>query len=304
MQQGKPKALILGGSGFLGINFLRYCEKFDLTLTYSKSIPTIDADWRKFDFHSNNGQALSAIIQEIEPDVIINCIALADVDQCENDQKKSEDLNSLLPLLVSTITKKHNIKFIHISTDHLKSREETPRLEEAELWPINVYGRTKFIGEKLIARENPDALIIRTNFFGFSYRNQNTLMEKIICDLKQSKKFNGFSDVVFNPVSVIYLIKAIEYMYSIDSKGLFNIVSKSVISKYDFAKLVAQIFALDTEFIVPSISRKSISGVDRPVYLALSPDKYEKTNPPIIPDMREMLIELKEDTLWLDKLRS
>jgi dTDP-4-dehydrorhamnose reductase len=190
----------------------------------------------------------------------------------------SENLNSLLPMLISTVTKKYNIKFIHISTDHFKSGEETPRSEESELWPINVYGKTKIFGEKLIAGENPDALILRTNFFGFSYRNQNTLMEKIVSNLKQSKKFNGYSDVVFNPVSVIYLIRAIEYLYSIDSKGVFNIVSKSVISKYDFAKLVAQIFALDTDYIVPSISQKDISGVDRPIYLALSPDKYEKTN--------------------------
>lgn len=304
MQQGKPKALILGGSGFLGINFLRYCEMFDLTLTYSKSIPTIDADWRKFDYPSDTGETLSAIIEEIAPNIIINCIALADVDQCESDQKKSKDLNSLLPMLISNVTKKYNVKFIHISTDHFKSRKETPRTEESELWPINVYGRTKIIGEKLIAGENPDALVLRTNFFGFSYRNQNTLMEKIVSNLKRSKKFNGYTDVVFNPVSVIYLIRAIEYLYSIDSKGVFNIVSKSVISKYDFAKLVAQIFTLDTEYIVPSISQKEISGVDRPIYLALSPDKYEKTNPPRIPDVREMLIELKEDTLWLDKLRS
>jgi dTDP-4-dehydrorhamnose reductase len=304
MQQGKPKALILGGSGFLGINFLRYCEMFDLTLTYSKSIPTIDADWRKFDYPSDTGETLSAIIEDVAPNIIINCIALADVDQCESDLKKSENLNSLLPMLISTVTKKYNIKFIHISTDHFKSREQTPRSEESELWPINVYGKTKIIGEKLIAGENPNALILRTNFFGFSYRNQSTLMEKIVSNLKQCKKFNGYSDVVFNPVSVIYLIRAIEYLYSIDSKGVFNIVSKSVISKYDFAKLVAQIFALDTEYIVPSISQKDISGVDRPIYLALSPDKYEKTNPPRIPDVREMLIELKEDTLWLDKLRS
>lgn len=304
MQQGKPKALILGGSGFLGINFLRYCEMFDLTLTYSKSIPTIDADWRKFNYPSDTGETLSAIIEDIAPNIIINCIALADVDQCESDPKKSENLNSLLPMLISTVTKKYNIKFIHISTDHFKSIEETPRPEESELWPINVYGKTKIMGEKLIAGENPEALILRTNFFGFSYRNQNTLMEKIVNNLKQNKKFNGYSNVAFNPVSVIYLIRAIEYLFSINSKGVFNIVSKSVISKYDFAKLVAQIFDLDIEYVVPSISQRNISDVDRPTYLALSPDKYEKTNPPRIPDMREMLIELKEDTIWLDKLRS
>jgi len=75
MQQGKPKALILGGSGFLGINFLRYCDMFDLTLTYSKSIPTIDADWRKFDYPSDTGETLSSIIEDIAPNIIINCIA-------------------------------------------------------------------------------------------------------------------------------------------------------------------------------------------------------------------------------------
>lgn len=304
MQQGKPKALILGGSGFLGINFLRYCEIFDLTLTYSKSIPTIKADWRKFDFPTDTEETLSDIIKDVAPNVVINCIALADVDLCESDFKKSQDLNSLLPMLIGTVTKRYNIKFIHISTDHFQSSEEIPRPEDAEMWPKNVYGETKILGEKLLADENPNALILRTNFFGFSYRNQNTLLEKIISNLEQSKKFNGYSNVQFNPVSVIYLIRAIEYLSSINSKGVLNIASKSVISKYDFAKLVTQIFDLDTEYVVPSISHKDVNHVDRPTYLALSPNKYEKTNPPRIPDLREMLIELKEDTLWLDELRS
>ena len=88
MLTDKPKALVLGGSGFLGINFLRYCDNFNLTLTYSHSKPEIRADWRKFNFSSGDEGALSTIIEDVAPDVVINCIALADVNRCEKDQKK------------------------------------------------------------------------------------------------------------------------------------------------------------------------------------------------------------------------
>jgi dTDP-D-glucose 4,6-dehydratase len=61
MKTHKTKALILGGSGFLGINFVRYCSNFDLTLTYSKTLPTITADWRKFNFVEDDEKFLSSI---------------------------------------------------------------------------------------------------------------------------------------------------------------------------------------------------------------------------------------------------
>jgi dTDP-4-dehydrorhamnose reductase len=304
MPKDKPKALVLGGSGFLGINFLRYCDSFNLTLTYSNSKPEIQADWRKFNFSLDDGIDLSTIIEDVAPDVVINCIALADVNRCEKDQKKARELNSLLPMLVSRVTENANIKFIQISTDHFKSKGDVPRTEESELWSTNVYGESKIVGEKLVSSENHKALILRTNFFGLSYKRHNSLLEQIINTLRINENFNGYSDVIFNPVSVIHLIRAIEHLYAINAKGTFNIVSDSVISKFDFAKLVAQVFELDVEGVIPSISKKDSSNVERPTYLALSPAKYKQTNPPIVPNIKDMLIELKEDTLWSETLRS
>jgi dTDP-4-dehydrorhamnose reductase len=180
----------------------------------------------------------------------------------------------------------------------------SPRSEQSELWTTNIYGKSKLDGEKSITSENLNALILRTNFFGFSYRQHNSLLERIIDTIQLKHDFNGFTDVHFNPVSVLYLIRAIEHLNAIDAKGTFNIVSNSVITKFDFAIMVAQIFDLDENHVIPSISRGNKNFVDRPNYLALSPAKYLKTHPPRIPSLEEMLLELKEDTLWSDKLRS
>ncbi len=304
MLSGKDKLLVLGGSGFLGINFIRYCKNFDVVLTYSKAIPTIRANWIRFDFSLQSEQALSALIKDVRPSIIVNCIALTDVDQCEQFPEKTKLLNTILPGAIAKIAEEEKIKFVHVSTDHFKSTVDEPRSEDFEVWPVNVYGNSKKVAEDLVRNMNPNALVVRTNFFGFSYRQNNTLLEKILTNMAENKTFNGFSDVFFNPVSVIHLVRAIEHLCSMNSRGLYNIVSSTVISKLDFARLAANAFGFNPELITPSTSSHGLSTVDRPKYLALKSTKYSSTHPPIIPGVKEMLLELKEDTLWLSELRS
>lgn len=304
MQNDKQRVLVLGGSGFLGVNFIRYLKNFELVLTYSRTIPDVEANWIKFDFTLQDTQTLFALIEDIRPSIIINCIALTDVDLCEQFPEKANVLNTILPVAIAEITEKKNIKFVQVSTDHFKSRVEEPRAEDIEIWPINVYGNSKKAAEDLVLSVNADALIVRTNFFGFSYRQNNTLLEKILNRMAENKSFTGFSDVFFNPVSVIHLIKAIEYLCSIDSRGFYNIASGRVISKFSFARLSASAFGYNPELVIPSTSSHGLSKVNRPNFLALNSAKYSSTLAPRIPEVMEMLLELKEDTLWIDKLRS
>ncbi len=304
MVRSREKVLILGGSGFLGINFIRYCENFDLTLTYRKALPAIEANWIKFDFSLQSKQALAALIEDVRPSVIVNCIALADVDLCEQFPEKSNLLNSILPASIAEIAECKKIKLVQLSTDHFKSRFDKPRSENIEVWPTNIYGNSKKTGEDSVYAINSNALIVRTNFFGFSYRQNNSLLEKILANASENKAFFGFSDVFFNPVSVIQLIKAIEYLCSANLQGIYNIVSSTVLSKFDFALLAVNTFGFDTDLVIPSTSSRGLSQVNRPSYLALNPAKYSGTNAPRIPEVKKMLLELKEDTLWIDKLRS
>lgn len=304
MRQGKETALVLGGSGFLGINFARYCKNFDLVLTYSKALPAIKANWIRFDYSLQNKQNLLTLIDDVRPSVIINCIALTDVELCEQLPEKTNLLNTFLPIFIAEIAERGKIKFVQVSTDHFKSKLDEPRSEDTEIWPVNAYGHSKKAAEDLVSTINSNALILRTNFFGFSYRRNNTLLEKILLDLDGNKGFNGFLDVFFNPVSVIQLIKAIEYLCAINSKGFYNIVSNTVMSKYDFARLVADVFGFNPKLINPSTASHILSRVNRPNYLALEPTKYLSAHAPRIPEVKEMLLELKEDTLWRDKLRS
>jgi dTDP-4-dehydrorhamnose reductase len=300
----KKKVLILGGSGFLGINFTRYCKDFDLVVTYSKSPPTIQANWIKFDFSSQDKQALSELIDDVRPDIIINCIALADVDRCEQLPEQANLLNTTLPLFAAEIAEEREIKFVQISTDHFKSRDDEPRSENVEIWPVNVYGNSKKVAEDLVHTANANSLILRTNFFGFSYGKNNTLLEKILNSISKDMTFHGFSDVFFNPLSVSQLIQATEYLCSINSRGFYNIVSNTVISKFDFALSAAKVFGFNPNLIIPVTSSHGLLQVDRPNYLALDSAKYSRTGAPRIPEVKEMLLELKEDTLWMDKLRS
>ena len=72
---------------------------------------------------------LYAEIQSLEPDIVVNSAALTSVDLCESDHEKSKRVNSDIALNVASVTNSLNIKFVHISTDHLTSGLEPMQSE-------------------------------------------------------------------------------------------------------------------------------------------------------------------------------
>ena len=111
-------------------------------------------------------------IQCLEPDIVVNSAALTSVDLCEGDYEKSKRINADIASNVARVTNSLNVKFVHISTDHLTSGLEPMMSETSKCQPINNYGKTKYLGELAALRECSDALCLRTNFFcwGPKYR--------------------------------------------------------------------------------------------------------------------------------------
>ena len=107
------------------------------------------------------------LISKVSPDLIIHTAGIADVDKCETQAKTAWRVNADYAGMIAKVASAHNKKLIHISTDHLFDGK-TPFMTENNVPnPLNTYGATKLAAERLISAENPDALIIRVNFFGW-----------------------------------------------------------------------------------------------------------------------------------------
>ena len=282
------RTLIIGASGLLGSIIFRYLKissevygtSFSSRSTYDGSLVALDA---------GNSDALYKLVDDISPTRIINCMGLVSVEQCEKRPEASWQLNAEIPARLARITYDRKIQLVHISTDHFDSIKKLPRYEDDECFAVNQYGRSKLQAEKFIQANDAKALILRTNFFGKSLRNHNSLLDFSMLKLASNQKFYGFEDVLFSPVGATQIACFLQDDRSKLVKGILNFTSREIISKYDFHILVAQIAGLSERLVERgSISDSSLT-VKRPNYLSLNPERLENEVGFKLPPLRQML---------------
>ena len=270
------KILITAGSGLLGLNWiLDRRDKDDVHFLLNKRFVEVErASGYQVDF--KNKENLKNLIAKINPDIIINTLGCTDINFCEENKKIALESNSYLASEFSKIAFKKKIEFIHISTDHLFSGEKSFYHENSKKNPLNVYGISKVAAEENILKNNPNALIIRTNFFGWGPTYRQSISDKIINSLENNDFYAGLENVFFTPISTGKLISISHKLITKKKSGIINICSSNRISKSEFAKKIADNFLLKKELIVNQIVKKNQKPVARPLDLSLSNSKLLK----------------------------
>ena len=253
------KILITGGSGLLGTNLaLRFRHSFEtLILTNKKKI---QIPFTK----SSKSKDFFAKSDYFKPDLIINTVALTDVDFCEKNPDLAFETNVKYINYLKNICLQNESKLIHISTDHL-SDGSTPYIKENHnLNPINQYGKTKLLAENLIKESITNPIILRTNFFGWGTNYRKSFSDRIIDNITSNKQIQLFEDAFFSPVSMRRLYEIILQLYKKNKNGTFNICSNDRISKYNFGLKICDYFNLEKKLIIPISIDKAKDLVIRP----------------------------------------
>lgn len=225
----------------------------------------------KIDFLSIKN--LEKSIEGISPDIIINCIGLTNIEECEKFPEIAKDVNSIIPYNVAKICKKFRIKFIHISTDHLFDGNKKFNKEEDIPNPQNQYATSKHQAEINVLKILNNALIIRTNFFGWGTSYRKSFSDYIIENLRLNKEISLFSDVFYTPILIDDLVNAIHDLVNLNENGIFNVVGEERISKYNFGLKIATVFGLNINLIKSSEFHKRTDLVKRPLDLSICNSK-------------------------------
>jgi len=255
------KLLITGASGLLGINLameaMREHEVIGMDRGKLQSAPF---PVTKTNFFNSN--AFEATLDSTQPDWVINCAALANLEECEKHPDQAKILNTNLPAELADACAKRNVKFVHLSTDAVfdgthegeYSEEDTPN-------PQGVYSQTKLDGERAVLEANPNAIIARVNFFGWSLGGRRSLGEFFVNNLSEGKNVNGFTDVIFCPMWVNHLSRTLLEMLEKDLHGLYHVVGAQAMSKYQFGVEVARKFGLRESLIeLQSVERSALTA--------------------------------------------
>jgi dTDP-4-dehydrorhamnose reductase len=184
--------------------------------------------------------AISALIRDTSPALIVNCVALTDHAACEERPGLAYRLNARTPGLLRRLARETGAQLVHISSDHFFSGDgPTPHDEHAEVTLLNEYARTKYRGERL-ALLDPAALVVRTNIVGMrGWPERPTFAEWALAAIENARPLTLFDDFFTSSMHVRACAEHVLDLASAGASGLVNVASSQVSSKLEFVRTLA-----------------------------------------------------------------
>jgi dTDP-4-dehydrorhamnose reductase len=280
------KILITGASGLLGLNLALEASGEGHTVygvVNSQALQT--QAFTVIPCNLLEPGAVERLLNQTQPDWVIHCAALANLDACETDPALASELNTELPRRLASYVSKGGARLAHISTDSVFDGRRGNYSEEDTPNPLGVYSRSKLAGEMAVAESDPTAIIARVVLYGWSATGKRSLAEFFFNSLSAGKQVNGFTDVFFCPLLANELGRILMEMLSHKLSGLYHVVSSEHLSKYEFGVRIARRFGFEAQLIQPvSVNDVGLRAARSP-NLTLRTDKLRRdlgTPPPDI----------------------
>jgi len=267
------RILLLGAGGQLGQEINKDLSKNHDILSLTKKECDI-----------TNYSLLEEKIKLFKPKVIINAAAYTNVDDAENNESLADNINHLAVNKLARLSKDYKVVLIHFSTDYIFNHKiNEPISEDEKEDPINVYGLTKYLGEKSIIRNMENFYILRISWV---YGKYGKNFPKTILKLAKNKKeLNIVDDQIGSPTPTSLISSVINKLLVLHFKGenyfgIYNLSPNGSCSWYEIGNFILghvkdkKNFKLKTINKISSTEFKSLAK--RPKYSYLDNSKIKK----------------------------
>lgn len=288
----QPRLLVTGASGLLGSNLaLRAAARYAVIgLTHrhplaASGFETLEADLLE-------PGAVARVLDATQPDWVVHCAALADIDACEQQPELARKLNTELPGQLAQEAARRGMRFVHISTDAVYDGTKAPYKETDAPNPLSVYAKTKRMAELAVKAAHPQWLILRPNLFGWSPNGAHSLAEFFYNNLSAGQAVNGFTDRLFTPLHVGFLSEIILELLAKGVHGIFNAGSSDSLSKYEFGVMIARQFGFDEQLVRPASTE---AGAPRSADLRLNVSRLSQALGRRLPSVADGVARLYDE---------
>ena len=267
------RILITGASGLLGLNVaLESANQHTVYGQVHRNVIQTEA-FTVLNANLVEPGAVDRILDRTQPDWVIHCAALANLETCENDPDLAWKLNTLLPRNLAEQCRNGGARLLHVSTDSVFDGQVGGYSEVDFPNPQGTYSQTKYQAELAVAEVNPDAIIARVTLFGWSLYGKRSLAEFFFNHLSAGKQVMGFTDILFCPLLANDIAHIFIQMLEKGLSGLYHVLSSDSMSKYEFGVAIARRFGLNEDLIEPrSVLDADLKAVRSP-NLTLKVDK-------------------------------
>lgn len=226
---------------------------------------------------------VSRIFGRHRPWLALNSAALTNVDACEENSKKARAVNARGAYNIAQAAGKYNSIVVQISTDYVFSgRKDRPYQENDPAHPVNIYGKTKLEGERLLRKTVKKYIIIRTSWlFG---KGKDNFINNIIKRSQKEKVLRIASDKYSSPTYTLDLAQAIaeiinildSFAYQDRAYGTYHISNAGYCSWYEYAKVILKSAKITRVKLEPIKMGQINFKAKRPVFSALDNTKYAR----------------------------
>lgn len=238
------KVLVIGASGMIGSTVLRVLSERKGWEVYGS---VRNADARRFFCSQIGGRilggvdveqpdALIKVLDQVGPDVVVNCAGLTKHKPEAEDPLVSIPINTLMPHRLAGLCKLVGVRLIHVSTDCVFSGEKGNYIEDDFADAQDVYGKSKALGEITY----PHTITLRTSTIGHEFETRYGLLEWF---LSQQERCKGFSRAIFSGLPTVVFAQIIRDIVIPQShlSGLYHVAAQPI-NKYDLLALIAKVY--------------------------------------------------------------
>lgn len=258
------KVLVTGANGQLGYDVIKELQK--------QNIECFGATRKDFDII--DFKATENFIIKYMPDVVIHCAAYTAVDKAEDEPDLCYKVNTSATESIAEICKKINAKMLYISTDYVFDGAKEGFYEvEDNPNPINVYGKTKLLGEEAVQKILDKYFIVRISWvFGEHANNFVKIMLRLGAERKE---LNVVADQYGSPTYTADLAPLLVEMIKTEKYGIYHATNEDVCSWAEFAEEIFKIAKMDVKVNRITTSEYPTKA-KRPLNSRLSKEKIQK----------------------------
>jgi len=274
--------LITGSNGLLGQKLVNLCSKLNnfevhaISRGVNRNESTKNYSYYNVDL--TNPERVTELINDIKPQFIVNCAAMTNVDVCEKENEKCHQINVEAVETLVNCSKENNIHLIHISTDFIFDGKNGPYKEYDKPNPINYYGLSKLKSEEIIIRSDIKHTILRTILvFGkVDNMSTNNIVLFVKDALENGRELTMVDDQYRMPTFVDDLAQACLSAIERHVYGVFHISSNELLSIYEMAIQIADVFNLDKTLIKRISTAQLNQTAKRPSKTGFNLEKSQK----------------------------
>jgi dTDP-4-dehydrorhamnose reductase len=247
------KILVTGANGFLAQHLCKFFvnKGFEVHGTYrNKSVLQVNTPIHYHLLELTDVSLVETLLYAVKPEIIIHAAAMSKPDECNNDQDACIKNNVEVTKYLVDASKLLNAHFIYLSTDFIFG-ENGPHSENDFPDPLNFYGTSKLLAEKLIKSSSTQYAIVRPVFiYGPTWNGMRSSFVQWVAEkLKTGTKIKIVNDQFRTPTYVEDICKGIEQIIVCQKTGAYHLAGSEIYTPYQMAIKVAKLLGLDESLI-------------------------------------------------------